>query len=100
MSELSTYRPHAMRWLEKEYGEEYSEHHVESLTYLLAGCAADGENKADRVTAEIDKLRRHALSLAKALDNIEVMTDDETEIRWTAKNALDVYFAAYPREGT
>ena len=52
----------------------------------------------DEQQAEIDKLRRHALSLAKALDNIEVMTDDETEIRWTARNALDVYFAAYPRE--
>ena len=51
--------------------------------------------------AEIDKLRQHAESLAKALDNIEVMVEDEeTEIRWTAKNALDVYFAAYPREGT
>ena len=50
---------------------------------------------------ELDELRRHAESLAKALDNIEVMVEDEeTEIRWTAKNALDVYFAAYPREGT
>ena len=53
----------------------------------------------DEQQAEIDKLRQHALALAKALDNIEVMVEDEeTEIRWTAKNALDVYFAVFPKE--
>ena len=51
--------------------------------------------------AEIDKLRRHAEAMAKALDNIEVMTDDDQgEIRWTAVYALNAYRKAYPRIST
>ena len=52
----------------------------------------------DEQQAEIDRLRQHAEMMAKALDNIEVMTDDDQgEIRWTAVYALNAYRKAYPR---
>ena len=53
----------------------------------------------NRVQIEIQELYKDAEMMARALDNIEVMVEDEeTEIRWTARNALDAYRAAYPKE--
>ena len=47
MDTLETYKPHAKRWIEQEYGE-CSQAQIESLAYLLAGCFADGEMAGER----------------------------------------------------
>ena len=89
MSELLTYIPHAESWLRNNYGTNYTLTEVESLGYLLAGCAGDGENQADRIRAELESDNQRLRTLLRKASRCLQEAHMEKRLCGEITNALE-----------
>jgi len=63
---FKVYRPFADRWLKGQVGE-VSDQDIDSLAYLLAGCWADGDNRAVELEQRITELEAQLVTIGRKM---------------------------------